>query len=257
MAFAIHSPRMHDISQVFISVFIVLINILTVISSFDSSSKAVNQKMTAKETTSSTSWPSMIIPPSSASLENSVPAIMNYVSEKCKDISTRRDLGGGDSALIGAIWKPTQVNVNNARILDGDDRMTLDKNGFQLWSESNGKEKDIQQLDFCNQDEVVDSYYPICEDLVRDALKSQRLSSTPLIIQAFDHNIRSNDKASVGEIKRASTANEEDDSANPQVQNPAGIGKIPCKYCEIYALLQLYFLKLISSSLLNTLVIHL
>jgi len=111
--------------------------------------------------------------------------------------------------------------------------MTLDKNGFQLWFESNGKEKDIRQLDFCNQDEVVDNYYPICEDLVRDALKSQRSSSSspPLIIQAFDHNIRSNDKASVGEIKRASTANEEDDSANPQVQNPAGIGKILCKYC--------------------------
>ena len=210
-------------------VFIVLINILTVISSFDSS-KSVNQKMTAKETTSSTSWPSMIIPPSSASSENSVPAIMNYVSEECKDISTRRDLGGGDSALIGAIWKPTQVNVNNARILDGDDRMTLDKNGFQLWSEINGKEKDIQKLDFCNQDEVVDSYYPICEDLVRVALISQQSSSSPpLIIQAFDHNIRSNDKASIGEIKRASIANEEDDSANPQVQNPAGIGKILCK----------------------------
>lgn len=213
-------------------VFIVLINILTVVSSFDSS-KAVNQKMTAKETTSS-SWPSMIIPPSStiklSEESSSVPGIMNYVSEECKDISTRRDLGGGDSTLEGAIWKPTQVNVNNARILDGDERMTLDKNGFQLWSESNGKEKDIQKLDFCNQDEVVDNYYPICEDLVRDALKSQRSSSSsPLIIQAFDHNIRSNDKASVGGIKRASIANEEDDSANPQVQNPAGIGKILCK----------------------------
>ena len=210
-------------------VFIVLINILTVISSFDSN-KAVNQKMTAKETSSSTSWPSMIIPPISSENSNSVPAIMNYVAEECKDISTRRDLGGGDSALEGAIWKSTQVNVNNARILDGDDRMTLDKNGFQLWSESNGKEKDIQQLDFCNQDKVVDTYYPICEDLVRDALISQRSSSSPpLIIQAFDHNIRSNDKASVGEIKRASMTNEEDDSANPQVQNPAGIGKILCK----------------------------
>ena len=216
-------------------VFVVLINILTVISAFDSS-KAVNQKMTAKETTSSTSWPSMIIPPSSnvklSEESSSVPAIMNYVSKECKDISTRRDLGGGDSALIGAIWKSTQVNVNNARILDGDDRMTLDKNGFQLWSENNEKEKDIQQLDFCNQDEVVDNYYPICEDLVRDALKSQRSSSsTPLIIQAFDHNIRSNDNASVGEIKRASIANEEEEKvSNPQVQNPAGIGKmILCK----------------------------
>ena len=212
-------------------VFIVLINILTVISSFDSS-KAVNQKMAAKETISSTSWPLMQSPPPSSTVKeesNSVPAVMNYVSEECKDISTRRDLGGGDSALIGAIWKPTQVNVNNARILDGDDRMTLDKNGFQLWSENNGKEKDIHQLDFCNQDEVVDNYYPICEDLVRDALNSQKSSSsTPLLIQAFDHNIRSNDKASVGEIRRASMANEEDDSANPQVQNPAGIGKILC-----------------------------
>ena len=214
--------------------FIVLISILTVISSFDNS-KAVNQKMTAKETTSSTSWPEMIIPPSSestscsSSSSNSRPAIMNYVAEECKDISTRRDLGGGDSTLRGAIWKPTQVSVNNARVLDGDERMTLDRNGFQLWSENNGKEKDIQQLDFCNQDQVVDNYYPICEDLVRDALKSQRSSSssTPLIIQAFDHNIRSNDKSSVGEVKRASIANEEDNEvAIPQVQNPAGIGKI-------------------------------
>src|SRR6056300_703789 len=102
--------------------------------------------------------------------------LISYVSAETTEISTRRDLGGSDSALIGAIWEPTKVQVNNARI---DKQMKLDANGFQLWTKNpaNIPEGFIQQLDFCNQDQVVDDYYPICESLVSDALMSQESSS--------------------------------------------------------------------------------
>ena len=48
-------------------------------------------------------------------------------------------MGGSDDAIVGAIWNPTLVNVANARLLllDGDEKkMTLDTNGFELWSEN-------------------------------------------------------------------------------------------------------------------------
>ena len=152
--------------------------------------------------------------------------LISYVSAETTEISTRRDLGGSDSALIGAIWEHTMVQVNNARLLEDDKQMKLDSNGFQLWTKNpaNMSEGFIQQMDFCNQDQVVDNYYPLCESLVSEALMSQESSSSSSTsikcICAFDHNVRSNDKSSVGKIHSKHT---EQEAANPQVQNPAGL----------------------------------
>eukprot|EP00585_Thalassiosira_rotula_P012368 CAMPEP_0196132388 /NCGR_PEP_ID=MMETSP0910-20130528/2035_1 /TAXON_ID=49265 /ORGANISM="Thalassiosira rotula, Strain GSO102" /LENGTH=433 /DNA_ID=CAMNT_0041391995 /DNA_START=146 /DNA_END=1447 /DNA_ORIENTATION=+ len=210
------------------------------------------------------SWPSMQRPPadeendgssSGPRRKGSTPAIMNYVSPETTDISTRRDLGGSDSTLVGAIWNPTLVKVANARLLmgweeegeeDNRRRMTLDANGFELWTNSEREEDKFRSIDFTDQDRVVDDYYKTCERLVSDAIMSQKSStkaSSPPIacICAFDHNVRSSDKASVGKIsskhvaadnnanedgKKSNNNNSNNKSATtatPQVQNPAGL----------------------------------
>eukprot|EP00571_Detonula_confervacea_P012052 CAMPEP_0172306852 /NCGR_PEP_ID=MMETSP1058-20130122/7831_1 /TAXON_ID=83371 /ORGANISM="Detonula confervacea, Strain CCMP 353" /LENGTH=402 /DNA_ID=CAMNT_0013018865 /DNA_START=431 /DNA_END=1636 /DNA_ORIENTATION=- len=187
-------------------------------------------------------WPLMQRPPSDdtaddtvATSSRSVPAIMNYVSPETTDISTRRDLAGSDDAILGAIWNPTRVRVANARLLDGDmgQRMNLDANGFELWSKSNTNSSEdaatFRRMEFCNQDQVVEEYYPTCERLVSDAIASQQSSSSsspPIAhVCAFDHNVRSSDRDSVGKIKSKSAIDDKDQEviASPQVQNPAGL----------------------------------
>lgn len=197
------------------------------------SSFSIMAESTGRGSSGSSSWPPMQKPilPSNPSNDGSVPAIMNYVSQQTKEISTRRDIGGSDSTLVGAIWEPTQIQVANARLLLKDDnkRMTLDRNGFELWS--NNYDESIEQMDFCNQDQVVDEYYPLCERLVSDAIKSQQSVSSSsatsiAAVYAFDHNVRSSDIVSVGKIKskRALLSDDgEEDKAAPQVQNPAGL----------------------------------
>lgn len=196
----------------------------------------------------SSAWPSLQSPPADQPVDylsatpstasttspmvRSVPAVMNYVSPDTVEISTRRDLGGSDSTLVGAIWQPTVVRVANARIgslSDGGTELTLDRNGFELRSSSEVEE--LVRLDFCHQDEVVNKYYPLCESLVADAFHSQQSivdgTSSPSItgVFAFDHNVRSSDRTTVGTIKGTAKGEEEKttSAAAPQVQNPAGL----------------------------------
>jgi len=86
---------------------------------------------------------------------------MNYVSPETTEISTRRDVGGSDDALVGAIWNPTLVRVANARLVqNSENRMNLCDNGFELWSDDPQGENInlIQDIDFCNQDQVIEEY---------------------------------------------------------------------------------------------------
>ncbi|KAL7524393.1 hypothetical protein ACHAXR_000557, partial [Thalassiosira sp. AJA248-18] len=184
-------------------------------------------------------WPSMERPPADDAKDrqhdSTTPAIMNYVSRESTEISTRRDLGGSDDALIGAIWDPTVVRVADARrLLGSDNEMTLNVNGFELktWSKSEEEEQDqmtlIREMDFCDQDRVVEDYYPTCERIVSEAASESSCPSTPIAcVCAFDHNVRSSDRASVGEIKskqnESNVEGGEAAAAAPQVQNPAGI----------------------------------
>lgn len=175
---------------------------------------------------SGSAWPSMISPPADqtainydATVVSSVPAVMNYVSTKTTEISTRRDMGGSDSTLIGADWDPTVVTVTNARISscsdDASQAFTLDKNGFELWAEDNNEK--YQEINFLHQDQVVNQYYPMCEHIVNDVLASQSVNSTPIAgVFAFDHNVRSKEKMSFGTIQSSSRS-------EAQIQNPAGI----------------------------------
>jgi hypothetical protein len=78
-------------------------------------SLAASRGSSSSTTSSSMSWPQMERPVLMGEDERQVQpndqviAIMNYVSTETTVISTRRDLGGGDSTLVGAIWDPTQV----------------------------------------------------------------------------------------------------------------------------------------------------
>jgi hypothetical protein len=170
----------------------------------------------------SSAWPSMQ-PPSSdqsikyrGSLVQAVPAIMNYVTHETTEISTRRDIGGSDSTLIGATWAPTVVRVSNARLGAADianENLTLDRNGFELVSNQEEQFKLVKDIDFLDQDQVVNRYYPTCEQIVRDVL--QNSDPTPIAgIFAFDHNVRSKDKTATIKSSSASEA---------QIQNPAGL----------------------------------
>ena len=188
-------------------------------------SLAAGSSRGSSTTTSSTSWPKMERPrplnikDSDTGDTSSVQAIMNYVSAETTEMSTRRDLGGGDSTFVGVIWEPKHVAVHNARL--AANKMTLEKNGFQLHKSA---ENAIQEIDFCHQDDVVDNYYPICEKLVIDGLKAS--CTTPITgVYAFDHNVRSNDHSSVGQIKASKQLSNDVgiEPPVPQVQNPAGI----------------------------------
>ena len=179
----------------------------------------------------SSAWPSMQPPPADQTCDyldescvRSVPAVMNYVSHKTLEVSTRRDTGGSDSTLVGAIWEPTVVRVANARLgVNGvsDKKLTLERNGFELYSNCQERSPhEVTNMDFLDQDQVVNQYYPICEHLVHDALQSYNKDDSPSIagVFAFDHNVRSKAK-NFGSIK---TASNKSDIA-PQIQNPASL----------------------------------
>lgn len=132
---------------------------------------------------------------------NGVYGVMNYVSPTTRLVSTRRDLAGCDGTLEGAEFVPTTVKIHNGRRLD----KTLQTHGFELL------ESDISfiNVDFYNQKDVVQHYYPHCEDLLKTFLEESNVQVT-----AFDHNVRSNQGGGKTLIKEGGGAT---------VQNPAGL----------------------------------
>eukprot|EP00804_Cyclotella_cryptica_P003281 CCRYP_010523-RA/>CCRYP_010523-RA protein AED:0.06 eAED:0.09 QI:0/0/0/1/1/1/2/0/392 len=200
----------------------------------------MSASLSAGRGSGSSAWPTMLRPSSDHCIEycdsisnhdkssaaaaiRSVPAVMNYVSSETTEISARRDVGGSDSTLIGAIWEPTVIRVANARLGkrgDTENKLTLDRNGFELVSKTDQDPavKMIKQLDFLDQDQIIKNYYPVCEQIVSDAIQSQKAadSSPPIAaVFAFDHNVSGSTVKSASESKGTTTA--------PQIQNPAGI----------------------------------
>eukprot|EP00550_Attheya_septentrionalis_P007142 CAMPEP_0198284852 /NCGR_PEP_ID=MMETSP1449-20131203/4252_1 /TAXON_ID=420275 /ORGANISM="Attheya septentrionalis, Strain CCMP2084" /LENGTH=393 /DNA_ID=CAMNT_0043982073 /DNA_START=107 /DNA_END=1288 /DNA_ORIENTATION=+ len=140
----------------------------------------------------------------------SVPACMNYVGRECDDIYTRRDLSGTDSDIVGATWAPTNVRVKNAR----REGKTLDLNGFELLS---SQVSDLN-VDFLDQKDVVDRYYPHCERLVAESIQ-KTWGGRNLIVKAFDHNVRSSKSGSFSSKKQQAIKN----ANGAVVQNPLGV----------------------------------
>lgn len=111
-------------------------------------------------------------------LDSSVPSSL-YRNGK---MFLRRNADGSDSELEGVVFDERQVTVHNARLLEGDQRRTVEKNGFELLFRPLAH----SALDFLDHHDVVHNYYRECEQLV------QEVTGAATVV-AFDHNVRSTD----------------------------------------------------------------
>jgi hypothetical protein len=94
----------------------------------------------------------------------------------------RRNADGSDSAWEGIVYDERQVTVHNARLLDGDQRRTVEKNGFELCFRPVAH----PNLDFLDHQDVIQHYYRDCEQLLKEVTGAAT-------VVAFDHNVRSTD----------------------------------------------------------------
>lgn len=91
----------------------------------------------------------------------------------------QRDASGDDSTWVGTDLVDHVMAIGDARSLPIDHRKTLAANGFELISVPFGDD-----YDFLDTSWLVSSYYPECEEIVRQITGSST-------VKAFDHNIRS------------------------------------------------------------------
>jgi hypothetical protein len=105
----------------------------------------------------------------------------NYVTSNTKETIVRRDVTGIDSGyeLGDGAWDPVEVTIKNGR----PRQKTLDEHGYQLIDSKINK-----NIDFMDTNDVIDKYYPECEQLLKDTLvkNNNRIAD----VKAFDHNIR-------------------------------------------------------------------
>src|SRR5262249_47378937 len=111
-------------------------------------------------------------------LDSSIPSSL-YRNGK---MLLRRNADGSDSALEGVVFAERQVTVRNARLLEGDQRRTVGRNGFELFFRPLAH----PDLDFLDHHDVIHRYYRECEQLVQEVTGAAR-------VVAFDHNVRSAD----------------------------------------------------------------
>lgn len=94
-------------------------------------------------------------------------------------VLTRRDGDGSDSGWIGVDLETRQMAVRDARHIEASERCTLARNGFEM------REHPIAlDLNFLEQDQVVEQYFPQCTEIVTEATGAS-------FVVAFDYNIRS------------------------------------------------------------------
>ena len=94
-------------------------------------------------------------------------------------VLTVRDTDGNDGGTQGVRIAQHDFAVQNARVLPGDRRPTLRRNGFELVDhpvEPGG-------VDFLDHKDVVENYYKQCAHLVAEQTGAEAF--------AFDHNVRS------------------------------------------------------------------
>ena len=177
-----------------------------------------NASSNAKGTASSV-WPTIELPLNPAvqyddnHVVQAVESLLNYCDDHVTHMQTRRDLGGTDSALEGASWIAPRVMIRNARL---DDRGNLlDRHGFQLVSHhplSTAGSATKRRIDFTDSDDVIDHYYPLCEQLLKETLSNTaNLSPPPTVVRAFDHNVR------------VSGSQSRDEQGTTVLQQPVGV----------------------------------
>jgi hypothetical protein len=92
----------------------------------------------------------------------------------------KRNSDGSDTGLEGVAFEEQQITVHNARLLNGEDRRSVDVNGFELLP------RPLQRpaLDFFDHQKVIQDYYRQCSEIVSEATGASS-------VFAFDHNVRS------------------------------------------------------------------
>ena len=118
--------------------------------------------------------------------ESSTPGQLNYLSDELESslfrngqLLTRRDADGSDGETHGYRHVTQSMSIRDGRLLKEGDRCTLDRNGFELVADPCTP----PDLDFLDQQQVVERYYAACAALVEASTGAQAL--------AFDHNVRS------------------------------------------------------------------
>ncbi len=174
-----------------------------------------------------------------------VPARFNYVTARTTKISIGRDVNGNDfpktdsinaanddvkcdddnSNGIGWFTNHRTIHVKNGRVDTDHHRYTLHTNGFELISLptlqltppntvpdstiSTTGTKTISDIDYTNRNDVLQLYYPYCQEFLRQALLQQY--GDQVQVWAFDHNVRKqqlqNDSDTVAPNNTNSTTN--------------------------------------------------
>ena len=93
---------------------------------------------------------------------------------------TRRDAETGEVLLEGIVLGEREMEVYDARLLEGAQRPTLGRNGFELLH----RPLLCRDLDFLDDPQVCGEYYPQCADAIRAATGAAH-------VIPFDHNVRS------------------------------------------------------------------
>jgi hypothetical protein len=138
-----------------------------------------------------------------------VKAVMNYVTVDTRAPYSPRDSSGSDGEVKDITWDQLEVCVYNGRLQD----LTFHENGFQLVESELPQKYD---LDFYNQKDVVEHYYPLCQEILRQHLGED------VKVYAFDHNVRSN-----------GSRRDLENSNGALVQNPLGL--VHADYTKISA----------------------
>jgi hypothetical protein len=117
--------------------------------------------------------------------EESRPGVLNYLENSAQSslyrngkILTRRDADGSDAGWEGVVRENLEMGIHDGRRLNGAKRCTAKRNGFELLTRPTPG-----QIDFLDQNQVVNNYYGHCAEIVQEATGARAF--------AFDHNIRS------------------------------------------------------------------
>ncbi|CAJ1911589.1 unnamed protein product [Cylindrotheca closterium] len=157
-----------------------------------SSSSSVTTSSGAPITTTSSAYP-QILPSKNPIVERSndgdngvlisVTGRMNYVTPDTKQIDIHRHKDGTDSGMQGATWHPVDIPIANGRLI----QKKLHQHGYQLvdLTTTVQEENTVPVSDFLDTDQVIDNFYPTCEQLLHKIL-----GPDVQVAKAFDHNIR-------------------------------------------------------------------